>query len=279
MQISLFVIHRKDSFVTHRAFCDALAEESARLSASQLTTIDPNIPVHHHQLHPPPTLFPLPPLLSNQPPQPTTHVSLNPNWDPPQNPSYPPRVHVKPEFLRFQVPPLSSQPQLIFQEPASHKVMISSPFQTLHSVAAGASAHLSATALLQRATTMGAAATSAIGHHHHHSARSASHIASLSAGADYGGPSIPPVLIKGLAASPLESLGAWRKSDGLTRDFLGLTGEVNAGSGRVNVGDLLGFSKGMELQQAYEREQSASKIRDGFGFADQNNASCFSDLE
>ncbi|PRQ26013.1 putative transcription factor C2H2 family [Rosa chinensis] len=27
---------RKDSFITHRAFCDALAEESARLSASQL---------------------------------------------------------------------------------------------------------------------------------------------------------------------------------------------------------------------------------------------------
>ncbi|KAI6684275.1 hypothetical protein NL676_030188 [Syzygium grande] len=51
---------RKDSFVTHRAFCDALAEESARLSASQLTTSDPNVPLHHQHLHPPPALFPLP---------------------------------------------------------------------------------------------------------------------------------------------------------------------------------------------------------------------------
>ncbi|KAL3749718.1 hypothetical protein ACJRO7_010786 [Eucalyptus globulus] len=271
---------RKDSFVTHRAFCDALAEESARLSASQLTTVDPNIPLHHRHLHPPPTLFPLPSFLSNPPPQPTTHVSLAPNWDPPQNPSYPPRVHVKPETLRFQVPLLSSQPQLIFQERPSHKAMIATPFQALHGTAAGTSPHLSATALLQKATTMGSVATSAIGHHHHHhSARSAGHIASLSVGADYGAPSVPPELVKELAASPLESLGAWRKSDGLTRDFLGLTGEVNAGSGRVNVGDLLGFTKGMELQQAYKREQSALKISDGFGFADQNNASCFSDLE
>ncbi|XP_030540782.1 protein indeterminate-domain 12-like [Rhodamnia argentea] len=262
---------RKDSFVTHRAFCDALAEESARLSASQLTTVDPNIPLHHHHLQPPPTLFPLPSLLCNPPPpQLATHASLTPNWDPPQNPSYPPlHAHVKPEILRFQVPPLSAQPQLV------------PPFQALHGAATGASAHLSATALLQKATTMGAAATSAIGHHHHHhhSARTATHIASPGTGANYGAQSIPPELFKGLAASPLESLGPWRKSDGLTRDFLGLAGEVNAGSGRVSVGSLLGFTKGMELQEAYEREQSALKVRDGFGFADQNNASCFSDLE
>lgn len=266
--------------MTHRAFCDALAEESARLSASQLTTIDPNIPLHHHHLHPPPTLFPLPSLFSNQPLQPTTHVSLSPNWNPPQNPSYPPRFHVKPETLRFQVPPLASQPQLIFQEPPGHKSMIISPFQALDSAATGASAHLSATALLQKATTMGAVATSAAGHHHHpSSASSASHIASFGVGADCGAPNVPLELVRGLAASPLESLGTWRKSDGLTRDFLGLNGEVHAGCERVNVGDLLGFTKGMELQEAFEREQSALKIRDGFGFVDQNNASCFSGLE
>ncbi|XP_010455998.1 PREDICTED: protein indeterminate-domain 12-like [Camelina sativa] len=42
---------RKDSFITHRAFCDALAEESARIistSSSNLTNPSPNLQDHHH---------------------------------------------------------------------------------------------------------------------------------------------------------------------------------------------------------------------------------------
>ncbi|PQM40036.1 protein indeterminate-domain 12 [Prunus yedoensis var. nudiflora] len=62
---------RKDSFITHRAFCDALAEESAKLSASQLaaatTTTNPNI------MTPQISLFPFP----NSPP-PFTTISLTP---------------------------------------------------------------------------------------------------------------------------------------------------------------------------------------------------------
>lgn len=43
-------INRKDSFITHRAFCDALAEESARIlstSSSNLTNPNPNVQDHH----------------------------------------------------------------------------------------------------------------------------------------------------------------------------------------------------------------------------------------
>ncbi|KAL0389457.1 UNVERIFIED_CONTAM: protein indeterminate-domain 12 [Sesamum calycinum] len=74
---------RKDSFITHRAFCDALAEESARLSAATNSIFLPNPnnitttttpPFHFNPLHdrrsslllPPPARFPptgqLPPL-------------------------------------------------------------------------------------------------------------------------------------------------------------------------------------------------------------------------
>ncbi|PPR82791.1 hypothetical protein GOBAR_AA37920 [Gossypium barbadense] len=64
---------RKDSFITHRAFCDALAEESARLSANQLAAAAATNPALHHltsQANPttnPSSLFPI-----------ETHISLNP---------------------------------------------------------------------------------------------------------------------------------------------------------------------------------------------------------
>lgn len=57
----MFLFHRRDSFITHRAFCDALAQESARnlnppslnsigshlLGLSQMSTQDH----HHHQMN------------------------------------------------------------------------------------------------------------------------------------------------------------------------------------------------------------------------------------
>ncbi|KAL1225120.1 Protein indeterminate-domain 12 [Cardamine amara subsp. amara] len=45
---------RKDSFITHRAFCDALAEESARIissSSSNLINPNPNFQDHHFMLN------------------------------------------------------------------------------------------------------------------------------------------------------------------------------------------------------------------------------------
>ncbi|KAK7294354.1 hypothetical protein RJT34_17243 [Clitoria ternatea] len=41
---------RRDSFITHRAFCDALAEESARANSSLLPPQPPPSSHHHHQI-------------------------------------------------------------------------------------------------------------------------------------------------------------------------------------------------------------------------------------
>ncbi|XP_065864336.1 protein indeterminate-domain 12 [Euphorbia lathyris] len=212
---------RKDSFITHRAFCDALAEESARLSAHQeLVSSNPTVvnvnlqnqqnQYHHHQ------------------------ININP-WDTAQqNPS--------PESHHFHHLPNS------LLNPTS------STFQTLSNAATSASPsshHLSATALLQKAASVGA--TQAVASqsqmsqldtvtqtHHHH----------------------------------LANLATWQKNDRLTRDFLGLTahhhhhGNANVGiaNGGVNVSmnlrEMLTYTGGVGLQQFSERPPLL-----GFGFA------------
>ncbi|XP_047978886.1 protein indeterminate-domain 12-like, partial [Salvia hispanica] len=61
---------RKDSFITHRAFCDALAEESARLSAVTNSILDPNsilAPNPDFALAPAPVPAPAPAPAATQP--------------------------------------------------------------------------------------------------------------------------------------------------------------------------------------------------------------------
>ncbi|TYG39272.1 hypothetical protein ES288_D12G003100v1 [Gossypium darwinii] len=239
---------RKDSFITHRAFCDALAEESARLSANQLAVAAATNPALHHltsQANPttnPSSLFPF-----------ETHISLNPWVDPTptSNPSPNNPLHVKPEshhlapFFQEALPP--------------QKTLITSPFQSLHvsnnapSIAAAAtstSPHLSATALLQKAATVGATATQ---------------INNNNNGMDFFG------FASGYLAT-------WQKSsDRFTRDFLGLTGDYHqhhgggGGNGNVsvsmNVKDVLTYAGEVELQQHFERDHSLLKPQ-GFGFAE-----------
>ncbi|MBA0804248.1 hypothetical protein Gohar_003845 [Gossypium harknessii] len=238
----------KDSFITHRAFCDALAEESARLSANQLAVAAATNPALHHltsQANPttnPSSLFPF-----------ETHISLNPWVDPAPtsnpNPNNP--LHVKPEshhlapFFQEALPP--------------QKTLITSPLQSLHvsnnapSIAAAAtstSPHLSATALLQKAATVGATATQ---------------INNNNNGMDFFG----------FASG---NLATWQKSsDRFTRDFLGLTGDHHqhhgggGGNGNVsvsmNVKDVLTYAGQVELQQHFERDHSLLKPQ-GFGFTE-----------
>lgn len=240
---------RKDSFITHRAFCDALAEESARLSANQLAVAAATNPAFHHltsQANPttnPSSLFPF-----------ETHISLNPWVDPTQtsnpNPNNP--FHVKPEshhlapFFQEALPP--------------QKTLITSPLQSLQvsnnapSIAAAAtstSPHLSATALLQKAATVGATATQINNNNNN--------------GMDFFG------FTSG-------NLTTWKKSsDRFTRDFLGLTGEHHQHHGgggdngnvsvSMNVKDVLTYAGEVELQQHFEREHSLLKPQ-GFGFAE-----------
>ncbi|KAJ9188081.1 hypothetical protein P3X46_003476 [Hevea brasiliensis] len=257
---------RKDSFITHRAFCDALAEESARLSAHQLVSTNPtaqSLLLQNPQPHP--SFFPL-----------TTHhhhhLSLNP-WDPPpQNPSNPQNpVHIKPETHHFQLPPL-------FQElPPSlptHKGLIASSFQSLSNPAASASSHhLSATALLQKAATVGATQTA--GHSH----MTQLDMGELGAVSQAAADSVSQISHQG---SYLGNLAAWQKNDRLTRDFLGLTGDGHAGNGNgngsgnmangnggvnvsMNVREMLTYAGGVGSQQYNQRDHALLKHH-GFGF-------------
>ncbi|XP_022728234.1 protein indeterminate-domain 12-like [Durio zibethinus] len=241
---------RKDSFITHRAFCDALAEESARLSANQLASAATNPALHHFSSQASPNPFSL---FTFQ-----THNLLNPPWDPTQasnpNPNNP--LHVKPESHHFS--------PLIFQEPPPPKALITSPFQNLHvsnnppsNASTSATPHLSATALLQKAATIGATATQ------------------INNNNDNMASQVSPDFL-GFAA---RNLATWQKSsDRFTRDFLGLTGDHHhhhrhhhgGGNGNANVSmnvrDVLNYAGGMELQH-FERDHSLLKPQ-GFGFTE-----------
>lgn len=254
---------RKDSFITHRAFCDALAEESARLSANQLAaaaTTNPGVTVQ--------PLFPFPPPSK-------THISLIP-WDPPQNPNPTNNIQIKPEAHHFQIPTLSTTPSLIFQDAPpqqAHKGgLVTSPYQNLHVTTphtsnVATSAHLSATALLQKAATVGATAS-----------QSAGHMAGLAMG-EYGTlahniDTVNHISTEFLGGFRSGDLATWQKSDRLTRDFLGLTGDGNGGHGTgngavnvsVNVKDMLTYTGSVEFQP-YERNHSLLKTQ-AFGFAE-----------
>ncbi|KAI4329727.1 hypothetical protein MLD38_028078 [Melastoma candidum] len=141
---------RKDSFVTHRAFCDALAEESARLSASQ---------------------FPLP--LPPPPPPTIQQAPAVTSWG-----QLPCPLLVKTgttaTFGNFSPsPPLPPRP--------------------IHSAG-----HLSATALLQKATAISVAASE--------------------------------MTSQELITGSVGNIRFWNKKgapDGMTRDFLGLTHNKN----------------------------------------------------
>ncbi|XVE73059.1 hypothetical protein DITRI_Ditri11bG0087600 [Diplodiscus trichospermus] len=236
---------RKDSFITHRAFCDALAEESARISANQLASAVTNPALHHLPSHPDPnpnpsSLFPF-----------QTHISLNPWVDPTQtsNPNPNNSLHVKPESQHFS--PFFQDPP-----PPPTKALITSPFQNLHvsnnPPSNAATPSLSATALLQKAATVGATATQI----NNNNNCTASHFCS-----DF----------LGFGAANLSTLQKSR--DRFTRDFLGLTGDHHHHGGSngnakisMNVRDVLNYAGGVELQH-FERDHSLLKPQ-GFGFAE-----------
>ncbi|MCI03550.1 zinc finger protein MAGPIE-like, partial [Trifolium medium] len=224
----------KDSFITHRAFCDALAEESARMSANiQLSTTNPLSQ----------SLF----LFPNQQSQIT--------WDPPQqnpNPntltsSLPHHNMIKHEsHQNFHNNNISSSPlpSFLHDHPnnpnyKTNIMMTSSPFHVSTQQPSSTSAtspHLSATALLQKAATVGA--TAITGGQPVHLPRQLSM-------SEFG------------SVTQLDSVdhyinnmrGRNLKNNDLTRDFLGLTnGGGNGGSVDVSIDvkDMLTFTGGLE---------------------------------
>ncbi|XP_062085365.1 protein indeterminate-domain 12 [Humulus lupulus] len=287
---------RKDSFITHRAFCDALAEESARLSAAAVAAAAAAAAANPIQ-----PLFPLSTIThnyTNQPPQPI-HI-----WDTPQqnpNPSSTqprPLLHmIKPETHHFPTPPPHSQPPLMIfqdstaQQPEPQKGLIGSPFQAFHvssqmaSSNAATSAHLSATALLQKAATVGAVASGA-------HCQGQGHDQSVGHVTEFGRVmSRHPVMNEFILGRGLTSddLATWRKSDRLTRDFLGLTADVNnnnnsnnniivggggggggesLGNGSANVKDMLTYTGGVEFPPFDQRVHSSLMKPQVFGFVE-----------
>ncbi|KAH9602750.1 hypothetical protein KSS87_023038, partial [Heliosperma pusillum] len=252
---------RKDSFITHRAFCDALAEESARLSTNPFSNpIFPPPPQHSQQPMPPPS-SPFAALSATQHhpsslfPFPSSSISLSSSpWDPPpQNPNNPNNhhnhlIHIKTEINNHPFPPPQQQqpPQSYFQPPPLFtKSMLTSPPFT--SDTNTITAHfLSATALLQKATAVGATLQQS-----QQSQQAQAMQPMLNHGFDELGPSFCNVgqqqqqqqqpsttttdttnvsnidyhhhLTMGMVGSGDFKFATWRKDEDTTRDFLGLT--------------------------------------------------------
>ncbi|OVA05386.1 zinc finger protein [Macleaya cordata] len=337
---------RKDSFITHRAFCDALAEESARLISNNpnlTTTNNPITPDHHplplplhlqHQQNPPSSLiFPFPTqhqqnlFPNNNPPLPTPMSLITSSWNnPPVDHHQNPNNHnnsiqnqnpnqIKPE-THHQYQNINTTPTSLssfFQEqppppttPSAHKPLIAPIFleHTNNNVMmsnTNTAAHMSATALLQKAANVGPTAiggtaggstlqTQSVGHMGSSSMTrlqmdelgTVSHHMGLGSSSTTG---ISPDYLQGFPTS--SNLATWQKNDRLTRDFLGLaagdhhsvsvTNGVDRGGGggggaersqlnaNVNVRDLLTFAGGVDFQ-TYDRDHSLLKPS-GFGFA------------
>ncbi|KAJ8547560.1 hypothetical protein K7X08_011146 [Anisodus acutangulus] len=281
------IFSRKDSFVTHRAFCDALAEESARLSANPALmrraaiastivnsagTGEPNFHLNESSLFPYPTNqrhFANPPPVVTAV---TTHISRNP-WDPQiaLNPN--PTTHEENDHNHIVHPipiktesihiPISS-PLQFYQDHDRHPFFHKSSFSI-------PSPQLSATALLQKAATIGTHSTVS------HVNSTMAHLNRATLG------HVTPKMDFLSFGSENMSIN-WQKSENLTRDFLGLTGDIHdhdessasaggsGGGGRLmaNANGRNGVMYGMQdfHQPFYERDNSVLKHHQlGFGFA------------
>ena len=185
-------------------------------------------------------------------------MSLHP-WDPPPpqqnpNPNTINNNNNNPSLLLHQIKPEEQLEPHHFHIPQTyfhnhnhnhhhHKALINSPFQTLSNPAT--SAHLSATALLQKAATVGLASTA-------NAAQQAQSVGHMISSAEFGTPShhhhhhhqiqMDPVVSHMISSSSNDqyniadqftsrNLATWHKTDRLTRDFLGLT-DI-AGNGNV----------------------------------------------
>ncbi|XP_048499919.1 protein indeterminate-domain 12 [Beta vulgaris subsp. vulgaris] len=269
---------RKDSFITHRAFCDALAEESARLSTNPFS----------NPMQPP-----------QQPPQfSTLSTSQNPNnsslfpfstspWDPPpsQNPNPNPLIHIKTENnTHFSSPPPFFQPPHIFtnnNHSNSKGLLTSLPFTSSDNAAAAAmstSPFFSATALLQKATTLGPVSAmlngfdelGALSRHEMAAVFTPQPSSSTNTNTNTNTTTTTTTTTSNSDHHDHYSamLATWRKNnDGLTRDFLGLTaGDYNHNGHHVHVdddevvGNMLKFTGGLQygMTAPYDRDNSSS---------------------
>ncbi|WOL03137.1 hypothetical protein Cni_G11857 [Canna indica] len=158
---------RKDSFITHRAFCDALAEESARLMAAAAATTT-TFPALHQPLFLP---------------------SSSPSWDP--------LTSSNPNLIPNPIPDCNLGGLPVKPEDSISTLLPHLPISTI-----SASPHMSATALLQRASVMGPIS-----------------FTNTFTGSGYNGATAGDVSTSGFDE---QDLSIWHKGGRSTRDFLGM---------------------------------------------------------
>uniref|UniRef100_A0A5B6ZE05 C2H2-type domain-containing protein n=1 Tax=Davidia involucrata TaxID=16924 RepID=A0A5B6ZE05_DAVIN len=142
------IFSRRDSFITHRAFCDALTEENNKVNQGLVANIGSNIQGQVQKL------------MSTMP------VNKNPNTSITMSHEFSLNPDTKNPLRSVPHEPLNMAAESVFSRNISsclHLSANSSPGfdgKNSHQLATGSTAHMSATALLQKAAQIGATSSS-----------------------------------------------------------------------------------------------------------------------
>ncbi|XP_066312024.1 protein indeterminate-domain 7-like [Miscanthus floridulus] len=220
------IFSRRDSFITHRAFCDALTEESVKAIGLNAMAAAP-APAHLHH----PLLFSPPPAHVMQQ-QDVAFLQEHPQHHQHQEVMQPPPQQHCNYAMKTEMPPWP--PAMAYDHPllqplaAAQSSATSAPPAPQPQLPA-ASAHLSATALLQKAAQMGATIGGA-GAGYTQMAGPATSAPGSGATFGLGLPGLQNAhqqqqdggVVSGLARTASHGRSGEEGADGMTRDFLGL---------------------------------------------------------